>query len=132
MIDTAEISVLSNNYTPGPGGGALNNGHWFVNRREVRTSNATGALPVIKTPGIERSAVPAFDFEQMMGSLHELFEHDRQIASLPDATRCGICYLHFSVSELFYREEEGFYVCQSCGQALGRQILPMLRQQQKM
>ncbi len=132
MIDTAEISALSNNYTPGSGGGALNNGHSFVNRREVRASNATGALPVIKTPGIERSANAGFDFEQMIESLHELFEHDRQIASQPDSTRCGICYLHFQVSELFYRDEEGFYVCQNCEQTLGRQTLLMVRQQQKL
>ena len=123
---------MSNNYTPGSGDGALNNGHSFVNRREVRASNVTGALPIIKTSGIERSAITGVDFEQMIESLRELFEHDRQVASQPDSTRCGICYLHSQVSELYYRDEEGFYVCQNCEQALGKQTLPMLRQQQKL
>ena len=67
----------------------------------------------------------------MLVSLHELFEHDRQVASQPDATRCGICYLYFSVSELHYREEEGFYVCPGCSKVLGKQTLPMIRRQQK-
>ena len=125
-----EIYVLSNNYTPGPNDGPSNNGHSFVNRREMHASNMTGALPIIKTP--ERSASTGFDFEQMIESLHELFEHDRQIASQPDSTRCGLCYLHFVISELHYREEEGFYVCQNCEHILGRQKIPMLRQQQKL
>jgi hypothetical protein len=123
---------LSNNHIPGSDGGTANNGHSSVSRREVRASNVTGALPVIKTPGIERGAGSGFDFEQMIESLHELFEHDRQIASQPDSTRCGICYLHFQVSELYYRDQEGFYVCQNCEQALGKQSIRMLRQQQKM
>jgi hypothetical protein len=66
----------------------------------------------------------------MIQSLHTLFEHDRQVASQPDATRCGICYMHYAVETLHYREE-GFYVCQDCAQALNKQKLPMVRKQQK-
>jgi hypothetical protein len=121
-----EKPALSNEYIEGTSG----NGHSFVNRREVRASHSTGALPIIKTP--ERSAGSGFDFGQMLESLHELFEHDRQVASQPDATRCGICYLHYQVSELHYRDNEGFYVCANCEQALGKHTLPMLRYQQKL
>jgi hypothetical protein len=121
---------LSNSYTPGPNDGPSNNGHSLVNRREMHASHMTGALPIIKTP--ERSAITGFDFEQMIESLHELFEHDRQIASQQDSTRCGLCYLHFVVSELHYHEEEGFYVCQNCERLLGKHKIPMLRQQQKL
>lgn len=67
----------------------------------------------------------------MLISLHDIFERDRQIASQSDATRCGICYLHFLMSELQYRGEEGFYVCVGCERALGKQTLSMVRQQQK-
>jgi hypothetical protein len=67
----------------------------------------------------------------MLISLHELFEQDRQVASQSDATRCGICYLHFSVSKLHYRDQEGFYVCDGCERSLGKQTISMLRQQQK-
>jgi hypothetical protein len=91
----------------------------------------TGALPALDTTGVERGYSGAYDFEEMIQSLHELFERDRQIASQPDATRCGICYLHFPVSELHYRDE-GFYVCQGCERALGNQRLPMIRVQQKL
>lgn len=129
-VDRVEIYVLSNNYTPGSHDGPSNNGHSLVNRREMHASNMTGALPVIKTP--ERVVSGGFDFAQMLESLHELFEHDRQIASQTDSTRCGLCYLHFVVSELHYHEEEGFYVCQNCEQLLGKQKIPMLRQQQKL
>ena len=122
-----EISALSNDYTAD--GGASSNGHSSVNRREARASHSTGALPIIKTP--ERNTGSGFDFDSMLESLHELFEHDRQIASQSDATRCGICYLHFQVSELHYRDGEGFYACKSCEQAIGRHTIPMLRHQQK-
>jgi len=128
MIVSVEIPALSNEYTSG--GGASSNGHSSVNRREMRASHSTGALPVIKTP--ERSAGSGFDFEQMIESLHELFEHDRQMASQPDATRCGICYLHFQISELYYRDNEGFYVCANCEHALGKHTLPMVRHQHKL
>ncbi|GAC1424734.1 MAG: hypothetical protein NVS4B1_11670 [Ktedonobacteraceae bacterium] len=99
----------------------------------MRASNVTGALPVLGSmpAGIERTHTSSYEFEQLIQSLRELFEHDRQIASHQDATRCGICYLYFSVSELNYREE-GFYACTTCEHALGRQHITMLRKQQKM
>jgi hypothetical protein len=117
---------LSNNHAPGNGAG--NNGNAFGGRRD-RIGNSTGALPPFS--GMERGYSSGFDFEQMLQSLRELFEQDRQIASQPDSTRCGICYLHFPVSELQYRDE-GFYICPSCQHALGPQGTPMLREQQKM
>lgn len=117
---------MGNNYTPGSG--SSSNGSSSVSRRELRASNATGALPIV---GTERSYSGSVDFDNMIASLHELFEHDRQVASSQDSTRCGICYLHFSVSNLHYREEEGFYVCSGCERALGRHMIPMLRRQQK-
>jgi hypothetical protein len=118
----------------GANGGSGSNGNSFVSRRDIRASNPTGALPVI---GAGRSyasftgQTSSFDFEAMLVSLHELFEHDRQVASQQDARRCGICYLHYVVSELHYREEEGLYVCQGCDKAASKQQLPMVRRQQK-
>jgi len=67
----------------------------------------------------------------LIESLHDLFEHDRQVASQSDATRCGLCYLHFSLLELHYREE-GFYVCENCEKSLGKRGQSMLRRQQKL
>ena len=126
---------MSNEYIPsGPNNNETpsNNGSAFVSRREMRASNVTGALPVLgPTAGIERTHTSSYEFEHMIQSLRELFEHDRQVASQQDATRCGVCYLYFSVSELHYREE-GFYTCVACEQALGRQNITMLRKQQKM
>ena len=124
-------SALSNLHTPGSGNNrSLSNSSSFVSRREIRASNPTGALPVITSTGKTQSS-SSFDFEAMLISLHELFKYDRQVASQPDATRCGICYLHFPVSELHYCDGEGFYVCPGCERALGKQTLPMLRHQQK-
>jgi hypothetical protein len=100
----------------------------FVNRREMRVNNNTGSMPAISTG---RNYSGAFDFEAMIVSLHELFEHDRQVASQPDAVRCGICYLYFPVGELRYRDEEGLYVCSNCERQLGKHQLPMLRKQKK-
>lgn len=91
----------------------------------------TGALPAISPSGVERGYGGHFNFEQMVQSLRDLFEHDRQIASQPDATRCGICYLHFPVSELQYLDE-GFYLCAGCQRTLGNHKLPMIRRQQKL
>lgn len=94
--------------------------------------NGTGALPAPLTSQVSgRSYAGAFDFDEMLASLHDLFARDRQIASQQDSKRCGICYLHYTPGELHYREEEGFYVCAGCEHALGKQTLPMLRQQQK-
>lgn len=119
---------MSNNYTSGSGNGASGNGNSFVSRREIRANNATGAMAPVPSG---RSYGSSFDFESMILSLRELFEHDRQVSSQSDMSRCGICYLHFFKSDLHYREEEGFYVCQGCERALGKQALPMIRRQQK-
>jgi hypothetical protein len=119
---------LGNNYTSGSGSGTSGNGSSFVSRREMRATNQTGALPVIST---SRSYSSSFDFDNLIASLRELFAQDRQIASQQDSTRCGICYLHFTVSSLTYREEEGFYVCQGCERTLGENKLSMIRRQQK-
>jgi hypothetical protein len=128
-----EIYALSNNYTPGSGNGASSNSNTnsFASRREFRANNITGMLPPLGTTGVERGYGSSFDFEQMIQSLRDLFEQDRQTASQSDSTRCGICYLHFPVSELQYREE-GFYLCKGCEHTLGRHSLPMLRHQQKL
>ena len=118
-------------YTPGSdnGLGAGNsNGSSFVNRREVRASNDTGVLPIITTG---RNYAGSLDLEKLITSLKELFAQDRQVASQQDSTRCGICYMHFTVSELYYRDEEGFYLCKGCERALGKIGVPMLRRQQK-
>ena len=123
---------MSNNYTGGSEGGILHNGSSSISRREARANSSTGALPPLGMLGIERPTHPGgFDFEQMVLSLKDLFEEDRQIASQSDATRCGICYLHFRINELHYRDE-GFYVCSNCEQQLGSQRLTVLRKQQKM
>lgn len=123
---------MSNNYTNDHEGSALNGGSSAMSRREARANSVTGALPPLGTLGIERSSPPgAFDFEEMVQSLRQLFEEDRHVASQTDATRCGICYLHFRTSELHYREE-GFYVCTSCANNMGNQRISMLRKQQKM
>ncbi len=127
--------TLSSEYTPDAKSGDTpsNNGNSFVSRREMRASNVTGALPTLgATPtGTEHTTSSSYAFEYLIQSLRELFERDRQVASQPDATRCGICYLYFSVNELCYREE-GFYVCVACEPALGKQSIIMLRKQQKM
>ncbi len=115
------------NYTSDNGAGPGHNSS-FVSRREMRANNPTGMLPVV-SPG--RSYSGSYEVESLIASLRELFAQDRQVASQPDGTRCGICYMHFTVSELTYREEEGFYVCQGCEGALGKNIIPMLRRQQK-
>jgi hypothetical protein len=119
---------LSNNYTPGSGSGTPGENRELINRREVQVSNNTGALPMV---GSLRNYPGSFDFESMILSLRELFALDRQIASQPDSSRCGICYIHFMLSELHYREEEGFYVCRGCERTIGKQTIPMLRRQQK-
>ena len=111
-----------------------NGSNSFVSRRDIRASNPTGALPVVgagRGYSSYTSHSGSFDFEAMLVSLHDLFENDRQVASQQDARRCGICYLHFLVGELHYREEEGLYVCESCDKTATKQKLPMLRRQQK-
>ncbi len=117
------------NYTSDNSNGAgAGHGSSFVSRREMRANNPTGMLPVVN-PG--RSYAAPLEVEELIASLKELFAQDRQVASHQDSTRCGICYLHFTVSSLKYREEEGFYVCQGCEHALSKHVIPMLRRQQK-
>lgn len=117
-----------NNSSTQDGGGGQEHNNSFASRRDTRINNNTGSLPVV---GAARSTSGPFDFEAMIVSLHDLFERDRQVASQPDSARCGICYLYFPLSELIYREGEGFYVCANCERQLGRQQMPMLRRQQK-
>ena len=121
-----------NNFDTPKAGNGSNGGqehtNSFANRREMRVNNNTGSLPAV---GAGRNYSGVFDFEAMIVSLHDLFEHDRQVASQPDAARCGICYLYFSVSDLRYRDQEGFYVCAACERPLGKHTMPMLRKQKK-
>jgi len=123
-----EAYPLGSNYTPGSGSGTSGNGSSFVSRREMRATNQTGALPIVST---SRSYSGSFDFDSLIASLRELFAQDRTVASQQDGTRCGICYLYFTVSSLTYREEEGFYVCQGCEKNLAKNKIPMIRRQQK-
>ena len=67
----------------------------------------------------------------LIDSLHDVFVQDRTVASQGGTTRCGLCYLHFPIAELEYRDEEGYYVCARCARALGRTRLPMVRRQQR-
>lgn len=66
----------------------------------------------------------------LIDTLHELFSQDRAMASRGDSARCGICYLHFPLTALEHREDEGFYVCEGCRRLLGHQRLMMVRRQQ--
>jgi hypothetical protein len=131
-VDKEKEFAVSNAHTPDQDGGWSSNGNGFVSRRDMRANNPTGAFPAIGGAyGAGRGSSSAFDFEALLVSLRELFERDRQIASQQDATRCGICYLYFPVSELHYRAD-GFYLCPACASALGNQSMPMLRSQQIM
>ena len=67
----------------------------------------------------------------LIAALHEVFERDRGIASQGGSARCGICYLHYPLSELVYRDDEGYYVCATCAKALGHAQVFMVRRQQK-
>ncbi len=71
------------------------------------------------------------DVGALIDSLHDLFAQDRTIASQGNATRCGICYLHYPLSELEYRAVEGYYICADCKRALGSTQLMMVRRQQR-
>lgn len=67
----------------------------------------------------------------LIDSLRTLFHDDRTVASQNGATRCGICYFHYPLSTLVYREDGGFYLCQRCEKALGGTPLHMVRRQQR-
>jgi hypothetical protein len=91
-------------------------------------SDEDGATP---TPSEPREDVRGH-VGGLIDALHDLFAHDRTIASQGGTSRCGLCYFHFPVSALSYREAEGFYVCVSCGQALGAARVSMVRRQQRL
>lgn len=68
----------------------------------------------------------------LIDSLRTLFQDDRTVASQSGATRCGICYFHYPLSTLAYREDGGYYVCQRCAKSLGGTPLNMVRRQQRL
>ncbi len=111
---------------------------------EVDDSPATGAQPVVRPPRHERTTrdrvryvhVPGTvdvrgDVGPLIDDLHALFERDRVMASQGNTARCGVCYFHFAISDLVYRDAEGFYVCPGCERALGQARMVMLRRQQR-
>lgn len=67
----------------------------------------------------------------LIDDLKALFQRDRTAASATGGTRCGICYLHFALDELEYRDDEGYYICAGCSQALGSARVPMVRRQKR-
>ena len=71
------------------------------------------------------------DVGPLVDELHALFERDRAVASQGNTARCGVCYFHFSLAELEYREAEGHYLCLNCAKALGRGRIVMVRRQQR-
>lgn len=99
---------------------------YAVQHGEARYANDEDAAYERRPPRDVRG-----DIGGLIDSLHELFAQDRGIASQGNATRCGICYLHYPLSELEYREMEGYYVCVDCKHALGSIQLMMVRRQQK-
>lgn len=71
------------------------------------------------------------DVGPLIDDLRTIFQHDRATASATGGTRCGICYLHFALDALEYRDDEGYYVCTRCAQALGTARVPMVRRQKR-
>ena len=72
------------------------------------------------------------DVGPLIDDLKSVFQRDRATASASGGgTRCGICYLHFVLDELEYRDDEGYYVCGRCAQALGAARVPMVRRQKR-
>ena len=106
------------------------NGRGPHHEHEMHSESMTGALPILGSAN-DYQHIESPEFEYLIQSLRSLFEHDRQVASQSDTTRCGVCYLYFAVNELHYREE-GFYVCSACEHALGKQRVSMLHRQQKL
>lgn len=70
------------------------------------------------------------DVGALIDSLHEVFARDRAIATQGSSARCGLCYLHYPVAELDYRDD-GYYICASCQRGLGNAHVPMVRRQQR-
>jgi hypothetical protein len=141
-------------YAPGQGPRVEHNGH---NGQNGHNGHANGLSrrpsrePLSAyVPALPSSAQPAADDDEgeasysgpredvrgpvgeLIDALHGLFSHDRTIASQGGSSRCGICYFHYSLGELVYREAEGFYVCQACERALGGARVPMARRQQRL
>ncbi len=134
-------------YAPGQGSRVEQNGQ---NGHTVSTPPATSAMrrPLrdsatayesLTTGDEDEDATPSVPREDVRGSvgalidsLHDLFVHDRVVASQGGVARCGICYFHFPISDLIYREPEGFYVCQTCERSLGAGHIPMVRRQQRL
>jgi hypothetical protein len=79
----------------------------------------------------ERDGQARIDLGHLIESLHQQFEQDRALASQAGTARCGICYLYYRQTDLLYREEEGFYICQRCQRALGNGRIKMVRRQQR-
>jgi hypothetical protein len=79
----------------------------------------------------ERDGQSRMDLAQLIEALHQQFEQDRALASQTGSARCGICYLYYRQADLFYREEEGFYICKSCQRSLGNGKIKMVRRQQR-
>jgi hypothetical protein len=108
---------------------------------DVGETDGTGAIPANwrterLNGGVESPPREPFRPESrgevgsLIDSLHELFAQDRAVASQGDSARCGICYLHFPLAALEYRQAEGFFVCAACKRALGHNPLMMIRRQQ--
>ena len=112
------------------GSGHTGNGRGPHRERDMHSENMTGALPALGSVN-DYVHIESPEFEYLIQSLRTLFEHDRQVASQSETTRCGICYLYFSLNELHYREE-GFYACPACEHALVKQYITMLHRQQKL
>jgi hypothetical protein len=107
-------------------------------------AQSTGVWPAGRPPRAERiprereryQHVPGTpdvrgDVGPLIDELHALFERDRAVASQGSTARCGVCYLHYTLTELVYREAEGFYLCPGCAKALGPARLMMVRRQQR-
>jgi hypothetical protein len=142
-------------YAPGQGSHPERNGHGgagangaanSATRRPMRDTlrdplhdpGPTASPPAAPVPE-EEEMPPSGPREDVRGAvgglidaLHELFTQDRAVATQGGSSRCGLCYLHFPIGELVYRESEGFYVCQACERALGSARVNMVRRQQKL
>lgn len=79
----------------------------------------------------DREGQARIDLAQMIAALRQQFEQDRLLASQSGSARCGICYLHYRQPELYYREEEGFYICKNCQRTLGNGRIKMIRRQHR-
>lgn len=136
-------------YAPGQGPRTEHNGH------NGHATNGAARRPpreplTAYVPSLSSSAQPAENEDEggspysgpredvrgpvgeLIDALHDLFSRDRAIASQGSSSRCGICYFHFPLGELVFREAEGFYVCQACERALGGSRVPMARRQQRL